>query len=177
MSEPYPNALALSRKVLRVLIVLNLVVAGLILVLLAASLSAETWVMQALGAEHPGHDESNSSLVRGMRLIMVIGILAAPITHVVLTRLRDIVETVGHGDPFVMQNAARLETIAWSVLGLEVMHLIVGGIAARVSSEGHPLDLDWNFSLTRWLAVVLLFVLARVFEQGTRMREDLAGTV
>ena len=27
------------------------------------------------------------------------------------------------------------------------------------------------------LAVLLLFVLARVFEQGTRMREDLAGTV
>jgi hypothetical protein len=31
--------------------------------------------------------------------------------------------------------------------------------------------------VTRWLAVLLLFVLARVFEQGTRMREDLAGTV
>ena len=39
------------------------------------------------------------------------------------------------------------------------------------------LDLDWNFSLTRWLAVLLLFVLSRVFEQGARMRDDLEGTV
>ena len=36
---------------------------------------------------------------------------------------------------------------------------------------------DWSFSLTPWLAVVLLFVLARVFDEGTRMRDDLEGTV
>jgi hypothetical protein len=31
--------------------------------------------------------------------------------------------------------------------------------------------------VTRWLAVLMLVVLARVFEQGARMREDLEGTV
>ena len=41
----------------------------------------------------------------------------------------------------------------------------------------HPLDVEWSFSLTRWLTVLLLFVRARVFEHGARMRDDLLGTV
>ena len=59
----------------------------------------------------------------------------------------------------------------------EVLHFGVGIIAHRVSTATQPLDIDWNFSLTRWLAVLFLFVLARVFEHGARMREDLEGTV
>lgn len=171
MSRPYPDALAVSRKVLRVVIKLNLLMGVLILALLIASLVAEGPVMGALGAK------PSSTLYLGMRLIMVIGIFSVPLAHVVLTRLLEIVETVRLGDPFVAENAARLETIAWVVLGLELLHFAVGAIASAASSAAHPLDIDWNFSVTRWLAVLLLFVLARVFEQGTRMREDLQGTV
>ncbi len=175
MTESYPDALSLSRKVLRILIALNFMMGGLIGVLLIASLVAADWTMRALGAYHPTDD--NSSLVLGMRVIMVIGIASVPVAHIVLTRLLAIVETVRAGDPFVADNAARLQTIAWSVLGLELMHLMVGAVAASASTESHPLDLDWNFSVTRWLAVLLLFVMARVFDHGTRMREDLEGTV
>jgi hypothetical protein len=174
MSESYPDALPLSRKVLRLLVKLNVLMGLAILVLLIASLVAPDFVMEALDAR-PTAD--NPALPLGMRLIMVVGIIAVPVTHIVLTRLLSIVETVSLGDPFVSENAARLQTIAWAVLTLELMHLAVGAIAASASSEAHPLDIDWNFSVTRWLAVLLLFVLARVFEQGARMREELEGTV
>lgn len=174
MSRSYPDVLKVSRRVLRALIKLNLLMGVLILALLIASLVAETWVMTGLGA--PPTD-TTSTLYLGMRLIMGIGIGAVPLIHIVLTRLLAIVESVRLGDPFVAENAARLQAIAWMVLGLELLHLAVGAIAAGVSTKVHPLDIDWNFSLTRWLAVLLLFVLARVFEQGTRMREDLEGTV
>jgi hypothetical protein len=174
MSRSYPDALNVSRRVLRALIKLNLLMGFLILALLIASLVAETWVMTGLGA--PPTD-GTSALYLGMRLIMVIGIGAVPLAHIVLTRLLGIVETVRLGDPFVAENAARLQRIAWMVLGLELLHLAVGAIAAGVSTKAHPLDIDWNFSLTRWLAVLLFFVLARVFEHGTRMREELEGTV
>jgi hypothetical protein len=147
---------------------------ALILALLIASLIAESWVMRALGARPaPG----NSMLFLGMRLIMVIGICSVPIAHVVLTRLLAIVETVKVGNPFVMANAVRLKTIAWAILGLEMMHFTVGAIVEGVSTAAAPLDISSGFSLTRWLTVLLLFVLARVFEQGARMREDLEGTV
>jgi hypothetical protein len=174
MLPSHPDTLGLSRRVLRTLVTLNLVMGVLILALLAASLVAEGPVMGALGVRHPA---AQGTLILGMRLIMVIGIAAVPLTQVVLTRLLAIVETVSAGDPFVVGNAARLQTIAWMVLGLELLHLVAGVVAGSVSTKYAPLDIDWNLSLTRWLAVLLLFVLARVFEQGARMRDDLEGTV
>jgi hypothetical protein len=174
MTHSYPDPLALSRRVLRVLTKLNLLMGALILALLIASLIAEAPVMRALGVP-PAH--FSSMLFVGMRLIMVLGICAVPIVHFVLTRLLTIVETVRVGNPFVPANAARLQGIAWAVLGLELVHFAVGAVAASISSAAVPLNISWGFSLTRWLAVLLLFVLARVFEQGARMREELEGTV
>jgi hypothetical protein len=164
--------LAVSRGAVRGLIVVNLVFAGLILALLVASLVASDQVFAALGA-----DPANARLVSGSRVIMVIGIGSAPLAHILLTRLLAIIETVRLGDPFVAGNAARLQTTAWALLGLEVLHLVVGAVAAAASTDAQPLDVDWTFSVTGWLAVLLLFVLARVFDYGTRMRDDLEGTV
>jgi hypothetical protein len=169
-----PDALPVTRRVLKILIVLNQLMGVAILALLVASLVAEGPVLGALGVG-PAH--RSHALVAGMRMVMVLGIAAVPVTHVVLTRLLAIVGTVAGGDPFVTENAARLKGIAWAVLGLELLHLAVGAVAAGASTREAPFDLDWNFSVTRWLAVLLLFVLARVFEQGSLMREDLAGTV
>jgi hypothetical protein len=91
--------------------------------------------------------------------------------HVLLSRLLAVVETVRSGDPFVPENAVRLKTIAWCVLTTQLLHLTFGVLAATLNAAGS--NVDWKFSITGWLAVVLLFVLARVFEEGTQMREDL----
>ncbi|MFN2601491.1 MAG: DUF2975 domain-containing protein [Gemmatimonadaceae bacterium] len=165
------DSLRLSRTVLRTLIKLNLLAGALILLLLLWTLIAPDFVMRALGAY------GSASTLLGMRMIMVIGISSVPITHVVLSRLLQMVDTVSEGNAFIAQNARRLQIIAWAVLSLEVMHFIVVLIGKSVSTPSHPVHIDWNFSLTRWLAILLLFVLSRVFEEGTRMREDLEGTV
>jgi hypothetical protein len=147
---------------------------ALIMALLITSLIADAWFKRAFGVSAAG---SNFMLLLGMRLIMVIGICAVPVVHFVLTRLMMIVETVSTGNPFVAANAVRLQAIAWGLLALELTHYATGAVAASLSSAGLPLHISWGFSLTRWLAVLLLFVLARVFEQGARMREELEGTV
>jgi hypothetical protein len=172
MSRSFPSPLSASRIMVRALIVLNLTVGTLIFALFIASVIARDQVFAALGA-----DVANAGLIYGMRLIMVIGVGSTPLAHILLTRLLAIVETVRLGDPFVADNAARLQTTAWALLGLELLHLAVGAIAAAASSKSQPLDVGWSFSITGWLAVLLLFVLARVFDQGTRMRDDLEGTV
>lgn len=174
MTRSSPDTLVLSRRVLRALTKLNLLMGAFILALLIASLIAEAPVMQALGVRSL---QGNSMLVVGMRLIMAIGVCGVLVVHFVLTRLLTIVETVSVGNPFVVANAVRLQGIAWAVLGLELMHFAVGMVAASVSTATAPLNLSWGFSLTRWLVVLMLFVLARVFEQGARMREELEGTV
>lgn len=98
MTETSPRPLALSRKVLSIVIGLNLLMGFLIAVLLIASIVAETFTFTALGVSPKG---MTGGFLAGMRIIMVVGIAA----------------------------------------------------------------------------VLLLFVLARVFDQGARMREDLEGTI
>lgn len=168
------NALRATHRFLRVLIVLNVLAGLAILALLVASLVAPEPVIHALGARPaPG----NAARIAGMRLIAVLGLAAVPVAQVVLGRLLAVVDTVRAGDPFVLENAGRLRSIAWAVLGMELIHIAIGVTAEAASSETAPLDIEWGFAVTRWLAVLLLFVLAQVFEHGAGMREDLEGTV
>jgi len=153
---------------LRVLIALNLVALALFLLILAGSFT--NVVATAIAEDHPG--ASRETLLLSVRSVMLIGILVVPFAHILLTRLRDIVRTVEAGDPFVPSNADRLKTIAWCLLVIQLLDLAFGGLAYVVDPK-----FDWSFGLTGWIAVVLLFVLARVFEHGTAMRDELAGTV
>lgn len=171
--KPSP-ALLPTQFTLRILIVLNWILGALIFALLAISFLAERWTWLALGVDAgAGHQ----GIVAGMRAIMVIGIVGTPIAYVVLSRLLRIVESVRTGVPFTAGNAARLRTIAWALLSLELLHICVVAIAASISTKELPLRFSNNFQLTGWLAILLLFVLAQVFLEGTRMREDLEGTV
>ncbi len=174
MSLPNLGALRVSRRVLRALVVVNVVYGLGILALLVGSFVAEDVVMGALGVE-PAVDRED--MVRGMRLVAMVGILAVPLAQVILNRLLSIVETVRAGDPFIIENARRLQTIATTLLGMQLLHVAIGFIAARTRSAVQELDINWSFSITPWIAVLLLFVLARVFEHGARMRADLEGTV
>jgi hypothetical protein len=134
----------------------------------------EQWIMAAFKLS-PSPDAER--LVMGLRAIAVIGLATIPLNYAVLKRLAAIVETVRAGDPFVAANAHRLQAIAWVLLALQLLSLVIGAIAKSVSTPAHPLHLDAGFSINGWLAVLLTFLLARVFAQGTLMREDLEGTV
>jgi Protein of unknown function (DUF2975) len=99
------------------------------------------------------------------------------LNYAVLKRLLAIVGTVRAGDPFVATNAHRLRAIAWTLLALQILSLVIGAIGRAISTPAHPVHLDAGFSIHGWLAVLLTFLLARVFAEGTHMREDLEGTV
>ena len=166
-------ALPISYGVLRILIVGNLLYGAAILALLVV-MPNEQWIMRAFKLS-PSPEAAR--LVMGLRAIAVLGLATIPLNHAILKRLVAIVETVRGGDPFVPTNASRLQAIAWGLLTLQLFSLVIGAIARAVSSPAHPLKLDAGFSITGWLAVLLTFLLARVFAEGTRMREDLEGTV
>ena len=166
-------ALPIAHVVLRILIVVNWLMVAVILALLVLS-SNEQWVMSAFKLSPSPEAER---LVMGLRAIAVLGLAAIPLNYAVLKRLLAMVETVRAGDPFVAANATRLQTIAWALLALQVLSIVIGAIAKTVSTPATPLHLDAGFSITGWLAVLLTFLLARVFAEGTLMREDLEGTV
>lgn len=166
-------AIPIAHIVLRILIVLNWLMVLVILALLFV-LPNEQWIMRALDLE-PSLEAGR--VVRALRSIAAIGLAATPVNYIVLNRLLAIVGTVRAGDPFVPANATRLQTIAWGLLALQVLGMVIDTIAKSVSTPAHPVDLGAGFSANGWLAVLLTFILARVFAEGTRMRDDLEGTV
>jgi hypothetical protein len=166
-------ALPIARVVLRILIVLNWLGGAAILALLVV-MPNEQWIMAAFKIP-PSPDADR--LVMGLRVVAALGLATIPLNYVVLKRLLAIVGTVREGDPFVAANASRLQTIAWSLLALQLFSIVIGAIGKAVSTPAHPVHLDAGFSINGWLAVLLTFLLARVFAEGTLMREDLKGTV
>jgi hypothetical protein len=166
-------ALPIAHAVLRILIVLNWLMGAAILALLVISTN-QPWIIAAFKL---GASPDAEQVVMGLRAVAVLGLVGIPLNYVVLRRLLAIVQTVRAGDPFVAANAQRLQAIAWALLGLQVLSLVIGAIGSAISSPAHPVHLDGGFSISGWLAVVLTFLLARVFAEGTLMREDLAGTV
>jgi hypothetical protein len=175
MSKPISSSAALpvAYVLLRILVVANWLGGVAILVLLFV-MPHGRWIMTALKLSPSPEAER---LVMGLRAIAVLGLAAIPLNYAVLKRLLAIVETVRGGDPFVAANASRLQAIAWVLLALNVLSILIGVIAKTISSPEHPLHVNAGFSVNGWLAVLLTFVLARVFAAGTLMREDLEGTV
>jgi Protein of unknown function (DUF2975) len=166
-------ALPIAHVALRILIVLNWL-AGAAVVTLLVVMPNQQWIMAAFKLSPSPEAER---LVMGLRAIAVLFLVAIPLHYVVLKRLLAIVETVRAGDPFVAANASRLQAIAWVLLAVNLLSIVIGAIALTVSTPAHPLHLNAGFSISGWLAVLLTFLLARVFAEGALMREDLEGTV
>ena len=173
MPRPYSAALPIAYVALRILVVLNWLMGAAILALLLV-VPHERWIMTALKLA-PGPEAEQ--VVMGLRAIAFIGLVTIPLNYLILKRLIAIIETVRVGAPFVAANASRLRQTAWALLVLQLLGLVIFGIAETISTPAHPVDIDAGFSINGWLAVLLTFVLARVFAEGTVMREDLEGTV
>jgi DUF2975 family protein len=166
-------ALPIAHALLRILIVLNWLMGAAILILLVL-MPNQQWIMAAFKIS-PSPDADR--LIIGLRAVAALGLATIPLNYVVLKRLLAIVGTVREGDPFVAENAARLQTIAWLLLALQLFSIVIGAIGKAVSTPAHPVHLDAGFSINGWLAVLLTFLLARVFAEGAVMRQDLEGTV
>lgn len=167
-------ALPIAYVVLRILIVLNWFFGACILGLLIFTFINEPWTMRALGVT--GMADARE-VMNAMRVIAALGVAAIPLNYLILKRLLAIVETVRAGDPFVAVNALRLRAIAWIMVALQCISMVIAIIGRAISTPEHPFRLDAGFSINSWLAIILIFVLSRVFAEGTLMREDLEGTV
>jgi hypothetical protein len=173
MSETATTALALSRLVLRGLVVLNLVIAVSFLGLLAWSFVFEGPLARHIAATRPG---ANMAIVLPtLRVWVLLGVAGLGAVHVILMRTLGVLKAVRLGLPFAPENATRLRTIAWCLLAVQVLDLGHGVMAGIVSAADMPMD--WSFSAAGWLGVLLLFLLAGVFEEGARIRADLEAMI
>jgi len=125
---------------------------------------------------------ANSSLGGVLGAIMIVLLCGAAIMALAfsfLRLLRQMINTVGEGDPFILENAERLHKMGWIAVSVELAKIPAGAMVIFLASqlETDKLQVDLEFSFTGLLVALVLFILARVFRRGAEMREDLEGTV
>lgn len=88
-----------------------------------------------------------------------------------------IVASVEGGDPFVRVNARRLQAMGWISVAVHVLGIPLAMTTRwldQIFGRGHD---GFQFSYFGLLLALVLFVLARVFREGTRLAEEVEGTV
>lgn len=155
--------------------IINLIAALLLTAALLASFVALGQLQTQLLAKY-GSVADVAAIIRFLRLTLLLALPVGIVVERLLSALRAILATVAEGDPFAAANAARLRTIGWMLLALQLVDLAYGGLV--VAARHLRIDYaTWQPSLIGWLATLVAFVLVRVFAAGAALRDDLAGTV
>ena len=110
--------------------------------------------------------------------IICLGVMA------IASYLRGIFKTLVVGDPFVPENATRLRRIAYILAALELVRMLAQHfmenekvISSKVSDAETGVVISLNFNLIAIGAILVLIVLAQVFDEGARLREDQKMTI
>lgn len=90
--------------------------------------------------------------------------------------LRRIFMTLTAGDPFHPENVRRLRLVGMIFGGLEIgRYLVAAGLAMMM--PGQVKTVEGALNLTTWFAVLVIFVLAEVFREGARLRNEAELTI
>lgn len=115
--------------------------------------------------------------------LILLALIAVSAGFIFFRKLRQIINSVGEGEPFAPENADRLTMMAWIALGIYGLSAVMVALALTISDwidqvgDGEGLSMSLGIDLSSILMIVILFILARVFRHGSQMRDDLEGTV
>jgi sterol desaturase/sphingolipid hydroxylase (fatty acid hydroxylase superfamily) len=176
-SKPRDPLLAAAK----VLVILSQIVTVFAMVMVAIALGAMFTI---------GHDEAMAEIAKAgapdyaIWLLLVAFLLIEGIIYLAyrfLDELRGIINSVGEGEPFRPENAVRLSRMGWISVGGHVLIVAIAALAAwfapYLDDDKVHYKIDGAFDGGSILLTLILFILARVFREGTRMREELEGTV
>jgi hypothetical protein len=109
--------------------------------------------------------------------MILLAMLILALIWMMLKRLLAIIASAELGDPFNFANSARLKAIGWLMVAVQIVGIPLAIAAGRTVDKLDKNNVSYDFSLNAILAILLVFSLAGIFEQGARMREELEGTV
>ena len=130
-----------------------------------------------------GISASSGDFVGVVLLALVFAVALMAVLFQVFRLLKQVVDTVAQGDPFVPENARRLTVMAWLSLAVQIIALPIAAMGMWIDSvtEGHAgspgLHIESGISGNGLLLMLVLFILARVFRKGADMRAEIEGTV
>ncbi len=176
MSEPRKNSMAaFLSTVVTVIFWLAIVLGGFLFLILSIGL---------IGSLNGGEIalplvEARADGVPAGRLVAeLVGLLVfAPGIAYICAQLRRILSTLAEGDPFLPENAPRLTRIAIAIAAIEIIRMCSVLVLAATVDLGEGYVANININLAVWGAVIVLLILAQVFKEGTRLREEEKMTI
>jgi len=178
MTTTLPNdgLLKAARILTAIFMVLTAIGAVALIVAIPVVLLGQSHIADAM---LPTADSALGGVLGALMIVLLCGSAIMALAFAFLRLLRQLIGTVGEGDPFIFENAVRLRTMGWIAVIVELTKIPAGAMAIFLAGqfETDHMQLDIDFSLTGILLALVLFILARVFRHGATMREDLEGTV
>jgi hypothetical protein len=137
-------------------------------VLLLSSLSPEAWTEVGKPLTKiftPAADRPGLNLAPWILVFVTASLLVG---LMVTLRLRRIVQTVLRGDPFSSTNVIDVRVIALLLALGQVVSLGRDVAVVIAKQKGGTIDLE----LGTWLSIFILLVLAEVFREGARLKDE-----
>lgn len=166
--------LAISRLLVRAGHVLTSVLAILILVI--ASLLAVAWPEIAAKALEADMQVKVAEVQPWLSLVLFGAATILALAARMFGRLTTILNSVVEGNPFTHDNSRRLRHIGWLMIAMQLVGMVTAWLGSHLPEQS-DLSIGFEFSLSGFLAALLSFVVAQLFEQARAMRDDLEGTV
>lgn len=109
--------------------------------------------------------------------VLVSALISVLLILFALRATAQILATAMTGDPFVHENARRLARIGRLLLAVQVVGLLTLWVYQAVPERLGHVSLLFGPSPAGLIAILMIFVLARIFRHGSEMRAELEGTV
>lgn len=155
---------------INVFVVIAVIAAGLGVLMSAASPELGAGFLDGL----VGVRDSEGGLVVSERLTYIAGFIATLGTWWVINRLRRIFLAVNKGDAFEPANVQRLRAMGLGLIAIQIASAILDLSSPMMT---HVERRGWDVNLGAWLGILIVFMLAEVFRQGSAMRDDQQMTV
>lgn len=131
--------------------------------------------VKELLTNHPGMNVTE--LMPLLLAVFALGIVVLGLIWTVMRKLLAIIASVEIGNPFIHANALRLKAIGWTMIAMQLIGIPMAILAEHAADMFGASDTGLDISLNGILAILLVFILAGIFERGAEMREELEGTV
>lgn len=160
--------LAVGLHIVRAIVWISLVGLTVALIITPIFPALLDWATRVKGADI----DADISIGAGTFVEVLFHFVTFAVTLYVIERLLELLKTLRLGSPFVKDNADRFKRVGFALLFGEGAKIVLA-IAGAASDADIELDLD----LVTFLAIAAVFVLAEVFSEGARMKEEQDLTV
>ena len=117
--------------------------------------------------------------------VVVPGLLIAGVAIggglVIVGRLKQLFDNCTSGEPFRRENASHLRAIWIAMLVIELSRYALLALTAALLTAFGPDDIEGTFALnidlSTWASILILIVLAEVFREGARLKEEQELTI